>query len=142
MISSFTISQELFHLVSLYSLWPTVYVQQLPEAGGGGGGYLYIASGDSVLGTAQNLESDTFHNLHIYSAPTVCQVLCYVLGMKKSMKNKQVLCVTGAHSKAWGWELFGKTYEDITVIQRGNVVRDLSLRCRGGMIKAKEGVTS
>ena len=120
-----------------------VDVQQLPEAGGGrGGGYLYIASGDSVLGTAQNLESDTFHNLHIYSAPTVCQVLCYVLGMKKSMKNKQVLCVTGAHSKAWGWELFGKIYEDITVIQHGNVVRDLSLRCRGGMIKAKEGVMS
>lgn len=113
MISSFTISQELFHLVSLYSLWPTVDVQQLPEAGavvvgGGRGVYLYIASGDSVLGTAQNLESDTFHNLHIYSAPTVCQVLCYVLGMKKSMKNKQVLCVTGAHSKAWGGSYLGK----------------------------------
>lgn len=51
-----------------------------------GGGH-YTGLGVSGLGRAKGWELDTFHTLHIYWGPIVCPMLCYVLGMKRSMEN-------------------------------------------------------
>lgn len=82
-----------------------------------------IGSAVSELGRRQSQIWSTYYAFteHLLYA----QVLCCVLGMKRSVNNKQLLCVTGAHGNAWGSELDGKIYEETMVIQCGKCGKGL-----------------
>lgn len=111
-LSSFAVSQALFHLVLPYSLWYVVDVWKVLESGRRAP--ILVQGGCCREPRIWNQICSICYRFteHLLA----CQVLCYVLEIKRSMENKQLLCVTGAHSKAWGWELDGQICKYVMVI--------------------------